>query len=153
VILEDKHERPGDRAMACAPTEKTICLRQHMPAKLEEVDRVCEAVQGYLDAIDQSRMFFEVTLLLREALVNAVVHGSQADECKWIDIGLSLEGQDLVMEVQDQGPGFAWKEQMQQDVSSTEDHGRGLGIIQAYANEVQYNEKGNKVTLRKALAG
>jgi serine/threonine-protein kinase RsbW len=139
--------------MACTPTEKSICLRQHMPAKLDEINRVCEVVQRYLDAIDQSQMFFEVTLLLREALVNAVVHGSQADECKWIDIGLSLEGQDLVMDVQDQGPGFAWKKQMQQDASSAEDHGRGLGILQAYANEIQYNEKGNKVTLRKALAG
>jgi serine/threonine-protein kinase RsbW len=124
-----------------------------MPAKLDEINRVCEAVQGYLDAIDQSQMFFEVTLLLREALVNAVVHGSQGDSSKRIDIRLSLEGKDLVMDVQDQGPGFAWKEQMQQDGISTEDHGRGLGIFQAYANQVQYNRKGNKVTLRKALAG
>ena len=139
--------------MVRAPIEESTCLRHHMPAKLDEINRVCEAVQGYLDAIDQGQMFFEVTLLLREALVNAVVHGSQGDESKWIDVDLSIEGKDLVMDVQDQGPGFAWKEQMQQDMTTTEDHGRGLGIFQAYANEVQYNEKGNKVTLRKALAG
>jgi len=138
--------------MACAPIENAICLRQRMPAKLDEIDRICESVRDYLDAVDLGQVFFEVTLLLREALVNAVTHGSQGDECKWIDIDLSIEGKDLVMGVQDQGPGFAWREQMQQDVSPTEEHGRGLGIFQAYASEVQYNEKGNKVTLRKTLA-
>lgn len=139
--------------MAAAPKENAICLRQHMPAKLEAIDRVCDEVHDYLDASGLGQVFFEVTLLLREALVNAVTHGSQGDDSKWIDIDLSVEGGDLVMEVQDQGPGFAWSEKMQRDVSSREEHGRGLGIFQAYANEVQYNDKGNKVTLRKTLAG
>jgi serine/threonine-protein kinase RsbW len=124
-----------------------------MPANLEAIDGICEEVRDCLDAAHLGQVFFEVTLLLREALVNAVTHGSQGDDSKWVGIDLSMEGKDLVMAVQDQGSGFAWREQMQRDVGSEEEHGRGLGIFQAYANEVQYNEKGNKVTLRKTLAG
>ena len=139
--------------MTWTSTDKTTCVRQHIPAKLEEIDRLCEEVGAWLDAADLGQMFFEVTLLMREALVNAVRHGSQGDEGKWIDVDLSLEGEELVIDVQDQGQGFDWKEKMHQHVSSKEEHGRGLMIFKSYANDVQYSQQGNRVTLRKTLAG
>lgn len=138
--------------MARRSRQEGVCMKQRMPAKLQEIDRICEEVRESLGALGLEQMFFEVTLLLREALVNAVVHGSQGDERKWVGIDLSVRGDELVVDVQDEGPGFAWREQMQQDASANEDHGRGLSIFQAYANSVQYNEEGNRVTLRKTLA-
>ena len=133
-------------------TSQTNCLTQQIPATLDEIDRVCEEVRAWLEAMDLERAFFEVTLLLREALVNAVMHGAQGDESGLIDLVLSLEGEDLVIAVQDQGPGFDWQENMHRDVMSTEDHGRGLKIFKLYADDVQFNQQGNKVTLRKNLA-
>ena len=81
-----------------------------------------------------------------------MMHGSPGDESARVDMNLSIEGEDLVIEVQDQGPGFDWQQKMRRNVRSTEDHGRGLKIFKSYANDVQFNQKGNKVTLRKNLA-
>ena len=133
-------------------TRETTCLRWQLPASLAEIDRVCEEVRVWLEAMDLGRAFFEVTLLLREALVNAVMHGARGDQSSLIDLDLALEGEDLVIAVQDQGAGFDWQDSMHRDVMLTEDHGRGLKIFKLYANDVQFNPRGNKVTLRKNLA-
>jgi len=95
---------------------------------------------------------FDVILLAREALVNAVLHGCQQDPDKQVQFTLALDGDELVMTVEDSGPGFDWREQSHSLVDMSEEHGRGFLIFRCYATDFAYNDKGNRLTLRKAVS-
>ncbi len=47
-----------------------------------------------------------VGLAMREAVINAMVHGNQQDPDKMVDVTLTAEGSMLTARVRDYGPGF-----------------------------------------------
>jgi anti-sigma regulatory factor (Ser/Thr protein kinase) len=80
-----------------------------------------------------------------------VLHGCRQDATQRVLFKLTLEDGQLVMTVADPGPGFDWKGQRDTSADFADEHGRGLVIFRRYATEFQYNDKGNQVTLRKAV--
>ncbi|MFC1763650.1 ATP-binding protein [Planctomycetota bacterium] len=134
---------------------ETTCTQQqfetHIPATLEQIDRVCGDVRGFLARKDLEQYFFELSLVIREALINAVTHGCGLDAEKNVRISLAIDGSEMVVEIEDPGPGFDWENQMNQDATIADVHGRGLLILQVYCNRFEYNVKGNQVRLYKSL--
>ena len=58
------------------------------------------------------------------------------------------------MEIEDEGDGFDWRTAVDRQPSMDADHGRGIIIMQRYASECRYNEKGNRLTLvKRCVAG
>src|SRR5580698_3577669 len=68
----------------------------------EESARRCAHDAGF----DESDQFF-IGLAIREILINAMKHGNRFDPGKKVGFEVSLDGQDLIMDVTDQGAGFA----------------------------------------------
>ncbi|MCG8701377.1 MAG: ATP-binding protein [Bacteroidales bacterium] len=122
-----------------------------MPAKLLEIDRVCGQVRGFLAQQDLETYFFEVSLVIREALVNAVVHGCHTEDDKLVRFSIGIENGDLVMEIEDPGGGFDWRKQRHVMPTFADCHGRGMSIFDHYCRSYEYNEKGNLVRLYKSL--
>ena len=127
----------------------TIELKVSFPATLENIDMTCSQLVNMLTSGDFEHVMFEAVLLAREALSNAVKHGSDADPNKTVSFKACLDESELTMEIQDEGPGFDWKRALVQETSPTKDSGRGLAIFVYYAQEVKFNKKGNKLFLRK----
>jgi serine/threonine-protein kinase RsbW len=123
-----------------------------IPAKLEAIDQVSAEVKTVLREWGMDRCSFDVILLAREALVNAVLYGCQQDPGKQVQFTLALDGDELVMTVEDPGPGFDWREKSHRGVDMSEEHGRGFLIFRCYATHFEYNDKGNRLTLRKAVS-
>jgi serine/threonine-protein kinase RsbW len=67
----------------------------------EESARRCAHDAGFGEA-DQ----FFIGLAIREILINAMKHGNRFDPGKKVGFEVSLDGQDLIMDVTDQGAGF-----------------------------------------------
>ena len=99
-----------------------------------------------------------VDLAVREALANAIKHGNLQDAAKQVQIDLAVEGDDLVIRVEDEGVGF--------DLSQIEDplapegllrsNGRGILFMRRFMDDVTYGfgpGGGTLVTLRKRFAG
>ena len=126
-------------------------LRGKMPATFAEIDVVCDDMRAWLDLRGLAHEQFSVTLLAREAMVNAVVHGASLDLGQTIDVQLDLVGDHLVLSVEDPGPGFGWRDFVAREAAPFEEHGRGMMVFQSYASEIHYNDKGNKITLRKKV--
>lgn len=126
-------------------------LRGKMPATLAQIDVVCDDMKAWLALRDLAHEQFSVTVLAREALVNAVVHGTSPDLGHTIDVQLDLVGDHLVLSVEDPGPGFGWRDAVARVAAPHEDHGRGMTVFRSYASEIHYNDKGNKITLRKKV--
>lgn len=130
----------------------TWTLEQSLPSRrgihLESMDQILAQLTklGWSD-----RELFGVQMALEESLTNAIRHGNQLDESKLVRLHCKVSPERFWLEVEDQGPGF-----IPQDVPDCTKAGRleacggrGLMLIQAYMTTVEYNDKGNRVTMEK----
>jgi serine/threonine-protein kinase RsbW len=94
---------------------------------------------------------FGVHLSVEEALMNSIKHGNQRDPEKLVFVQYRLSNTMLFVQVEDQGDGF--------DPNAVPDptldenlelpSGRGLMLMRTFMTSVEYNDKGNKVTMTK----
>ena len=120
-------------------------------ATLENIDKAALETKRFLSSVRAARHTFDVVLVLREALANAVVDGSQLDASKIVAYTLRLEGNNLIMEIEDEGEGFDWQNHFGKKTPPHAESGRGLAIMETYCEEVVFNDKGNKLILKKSL--
>jgi serine/threonine-protein kinase RsbW len=119
-----------------------------------EVEAAAEklAIEAGLDE-DES---FKVAMALREATVNAVIHGNEYDSAKKIHVSMQNNGAALIFTVADEGKGL--------DPDSLPDPlapenllrgtGRGIFLIRSFMDEVNFRQlqPGTEMTLIKHLA-
>ena len=123
-----------------------------MSAQLENIDKVCQDVEECLVDLQLDDLSFGIQLVIREALANAVKHGSQGDPTKHVDFILHKQKKRLVIKVEDEGRGFT-----DSPPDTTNDDnillccGRGLKIMNQYFDKVTYNKQGNKLELIKKI--
>ncbi len=115
-------------------------IEQHLITRLR--DRSCP-----------QETLFAIRLALEEALSNAIKHGNGLDPKKTVTVTFSVDPDLVRIVITDQGTGF--------DPSSvpdptTDDHleepnGRGIMLMQAYMDQVSYNDRGNEVCMIKRI--
>lgn len=102
-----------------------------------------------------SKEMFGVRLALEEALINAIKHGHCYDASKSVQFRYQLSPTCVLVEIQDEGPGF--RPQEVPDPLAAENwerpSGRGLLLMRSYMTWVRYNDQGTCVTLCKQRAG
>lgn len=86
-------------------------------------------------------------LLARECLSNAVIHGNQNNGDKTVVLSLDLGRTWIRLEVEDEGSGFPWRKALRKEPDTVTPSGRGLRVYELYAQRVQFNRLGNRVTL------
>lgn len=130
-------------------TDRRIEIR--MSATPEGVVRTDVRLRGYLANRLIPVDVFAVRILAREALLNAVTHGSGGDPGRLIRFAVDVGAEHLFLEVEDSGEGFDWRSRPR-DFDSLALQGRGLYLMELYSDGVWFNEKGNRVLLRKNFA-
>jgi len=127
---------------------KTLTL----PSTLDAVEQACER----LIAEVRSRNFsdddcFAIHLALEEALMNAARHGNALDPQKTVRIDYRLTDETFEITITDQGTGF--DPDALPDPRSQENlykyGGRGVLLMRAYMDAVQFNPAGNQVHMTK----
>ncbi|HUQ33966.1 MAG TPA: ATP-binding protein [Pyrinomonadaceae bacterium] len=90
-------------------------------------------------------------IALDEAFVNAVKHGNHDDPRKLVRITAELSSKEARFTVEDEGDGFNVQEIPDpRDPSNLfKSSGRGVLLIYNIMDEVQYNERGNRLTMIK----
>ena len=93
---------------------------------------------------------FALRLALEEAVRNALVHGCTGRADLPIDVAWSVSPDLVTITVEDPGPGF--DPYAVPDPTTDENleapSGRGLLLMRAYMTSVEYNDRGNRVTMR-----
>jgi serine/threonine-protein kinase RsbW len=107
---------------------------------------VIETIVGAMsDAGYPSSDTFGVRLALEEAIVNAIEHGHRNDPTKEVEVRYQIGTEQLLVEVEDQGPGF--DPTHVPDPSAPENlertGGRGLLLIRHYSTWVRHNAQGD----------
>ncbi len=118
-------------------------------SQVNHINRVEQETRRFLEKNGLSAEIFPVCLAMREGLLNAVKHGNRLDPEKTVKYTLKVSDDILTMEIEDQGDGFDWRITGLNHPSEKSEHGRGIFIMKRYFSGVQYNDKGNKLTLSK----
>jgi len=94
---------------------------------------------------------FAIKLALEEAMINAVKHGNRNDSSKRVTVRYSVDPERVVILVRDEGEGF--EPEKVPDPTSPErlplPNGRGIMLMRAYMNCLQYRCGGTEVCLIK----
>jgi|SRR5579862_1234955 len=123
-----------------------------IPSSTAEGQKIQERIIQRLEEIDfPARGVFGVRLALEEALVNAIKHGNRLDPSKQVHVVCQISSEKVRIVIEDEGTGF----RLQDVPDPTEDEnldkpgGRGIMLMRAFLSVVEYNERGNRVTLEK----
>jgi serine/threonine-protein kinase RsbW len=127
-----------------------------LDSSLDSVNKVEEAAQDLAQksGLDEDRVF-QITMAVREAAVNAVLHGNAYDPQKKIVASFENTGKSLIIRISDQGKGL--------DPSTLPDplapenllsgSGRGIFLIRSFMDEVHFKmlDPGTELTLIKHI--
>ena len=138
-----------------APREGPISFS--LNSTMESVSEVEAAADKLAEAagLDEDERF-RFGMAVREAAVNAVLHGNEYDPAKKITVKLENTGTDLVISVADQGKGV--DPDTLPDPLAPENllrgTGRGIFLIRSFMDEVHFRQlhPGTELTLVKHLA-
>jgi serine/threonine-protein kinase RsbW len=136
---------------------KTGRLSFSLASTMESVDEVEAAaeklaVEAGLDEDER----FRISMAVREAAVNAVLHGNEYNPAKRVDVSLENTGAALVFTIADQGRGL--DPETLPDPLAPENllrgSGRGIFLIRSFMDEVHFRQlhPGTELTLVKHLA-
>lgn len=95
---------------------------------------------------------FEIETALREALANAIVHGSKEDPSQTVNVSVSCdEARGMIIIVRDSGEGFDPGDLPSPVMGEQiyEDHGRGIFLINRLMDEVRFRAGGTEIWMRK----
>ncbi len=98
---------------------------------------------------------FHIAMAVREAAINAVLHGNEYDPTRQIEVSLENTGTDLVFKIADQGNGFDpdhLPDPLAQE-NLLRGTGRGIFLIRSLMDEVHFRQlhPGTELTLIKHL--
>ncbi len=120
-------------------------------------EKIYETIEGILSHLSERRiatdLFYDIKLVLSELFVNAFIHGNKQDPSKKITVQYSIEGQKLILMIEDEGSGFDYKNMRDpvSDENVIKMSGRGLFLVKHLSDRINFNEKGNVITIEKNL--
>jgi serine/threonine-protein kinase RsbW len=132
-------------------------VKMSIASEVRLVDLVHEASHkmAELAGFDEDEAL-NVALAVREAVINAILHGNRQDPARSVDLTLRANGKGLTVRIADHGEGF--DPERAQDPTSGDARlrtsGRGLLLIRAFVDEVKFKRRkgrGMEITLVKRV--
>jgi serine/threonine-protein kinase RsbW len=137
--------RRSRKILAESIPSQTAAIEPLVDRILGELGRLV-SVDGHRDALD---------LALREALVNAVVHGNQNDPARQVHVEcFQMADGSILLVVRDQGSGFDPDGVMDPTVPEnlTRATGRGIFLIRKFMDEVEFVKGGREIRMKKKVS-
>lgn len=139
------------------PREQTH-ISYKLESSLDSVDRIEEAVEQFArrNGANEDEIY-RISMAVREATANAVLHGNAYDPEKRITVSFERNSTDLIFRISDQGEGL--NPQHLPDPLAPENlmrgSGRGIFLIRSFMDEVKFRSlhPGTELTLVKHLKG
>jgi serine/threonine-protein kinase RsbW len=135
--------------------DKKVLLDYKVPARLEEIEKLAEAVN---QALPDSDLAFAANLCLEELIINTILYGLKGAADRFIHVQISLSNQWLEIVLKDDAPRFdpfrqAPKPDLDLDIDERPIGGLGVHIVKTIMDEAHasYDGAGNSIVLRKRL--
>jgi len=130
---------------------ETTELTLELPSDIRSIEQAVDYVMERCSACCRHghRLHFNFRVGLTEALANAMLYGNGHDPHKRVRVEVRVAGEEITARVTDEGDGF--------DPSGVPDPthpgnllkpcGRGIYLMRSLMDEVEFNDRGNSVTL------
>lgn len=122
-----------------------------LQSEFTEAERIPDFIEGISNEenLDED-LKGKVMLALSEAATNAIVHGNKEVYEKTVDIRVKIDNIKVVITVQDEGQGFNPEDtpDPMKEENLLAIGGRGLFLMDEYADNVTYSKGGRLVTMR-----
>jgi len=122
-------------------------LRQTITSRVDEAEGLFLRIRHFLLSAGLSSLCFQVELLARECVMNAIVHGNQKVADNPVEISILVGPKWIRLQVSDQGAGFSWQNSGKKRPTSGSCSGRGLRLCRLYADRVRFSRRGNRIAL------
>lgn len=125
-----------------------------LTSSYEELERVESLLNELQEALGFDDEFYaRLMLTVSEAATNAVVHGNQLDPAKKATIRAESDGETLIFTTTDEGEGFEPEEVPSplEEENLLKPSGRGVFLMQEYADGVEYQDEGRTLILKFTL--
>ena len=137
----------------CLHSRPFVGVRSTLPTDIKIVSPFVDQLMRFISRFRVAdRGSFEVELALREALVNAIIHGNGEDPYKrvYVKCRCTTDGE-VTITVEDEGNGF--EHGAIPDPTSPDNrlrtNGRGIHLIRMLMDEVDFEHGGSVVHMRK----
>jgi serine/threonine-protein kinase RsbW len=122
----------------------------NIPSKIENLTIVEKAIDDIsAEYMLNSELYGNILIATIEAANNAILHGNQLDEDKFVDITFNIDNKFLTIIIKDQGKGFDYKGIP--DPTAPENiekiNGRGVFLMERLADKINFYENGSRVEL------
>lgn len=131
-----------------------VSKEEKIPSDTNEARRILDELLGGLgDNGWGEEHTFGIHLAVEEALMNAIKHGNQRDPDKFVSVEYRFHKKILQIVIQDEGDGFDPDDVPDPTLEENLElpSGRGLMLMKTFMTHVDYNDKGNCVTMEKDL--
>ena len=134
------------------PSSKAGPIRMSLSSRFENIEMVQHLCSKLLEGRDvPEELRHWILMALREGLANAIKHGNQQDSSKHVHLEMDIVGDTLAISIRDEGPGF--DPSVLPDPTLPENmtrvSGRGVLLIRAFMDRVEYTPEGNQITMTK----
>ena len=134
---------------------KKVLLDYQVPARLEEIEKLAEAVNKALSDWD---LAFSANLCLEELISNTILHGLKGAADRFIHVQISISNECLEILLKDDAPRFdpfmqAPKPNLDLDINERPIGGLGVHMVKKLMDKVhaEYDGTGNLIVLLKNL--
>ena len=128
-----------------------IELSLAVPSDLGLVGEAVELLARHCDTgvLSPRRLQFNLRIALAETLANAIAYGNRGDRSKPVDVCVTIAPDGLTIVVTDAGEGFdpAAVPDPTTPENLERDEGRGLFVLRHLVDQIEFNDKGNRVCL------
>ena len=145
---------PASQSFYSAPF---VGLRNTLPSDVDIISPFIDQLMRFISRFRVTdRDNHEIELALREAIVNAIVHGNGDDPNKriYVNCRCTTDG-DVSITVEDEGNGF--EHEAVPDPTSPDNrlrtNGRGIHLMRTLMDEVDFEQGGSVVHMRKKANG
>jgi len=137
------------------PALHTVLWQTSVPSCIERklglIDEITAVLRlnGLLGPDDEHWL----ALCLDEALVNAMLHGNEADDTVPVTIQVGRTGNRWQVRIDDQGSGFSADDVPDQDASESLllEHGRGIRLMREWLDELGYYRNGATIIMGRQI--
>ena len=134
-------------------TTTELMLRLNsMPENIDKVEPFMQKVKRLYQIDDCT--YFNMLLVLTEAVNNSILHGNGADPTKKVSVKFSSGMKTLNFEVSDEGGGFdpATLPDPTDPARLSCPNGRGVYLMHHLSHQLNYSDKGRKVEIQFKLS-
>ncbi len=123
--------------------------KYQLEIKKDHKTRLSELEMELINLLAPKKLDTNFVMAVKEMAVNAYEHGNRMDENLQITIEIVTGNDFIYASIEDEGPGFNWRDKVKANLELEQERGRGIIMARMAVDHLLFNQKGNIAFLLK----